>query len=185
MGRKKERRASKPGRNLWLPSLSYTRPRSGIPAEPRIARHRCGTDSNKIQSLGRLAPPHSGNSKSPANDSARPTGQGGLESALMRTLLSLTAVLFVSVLSIAQSQPLLNLMPMPANVQQGTGQLQITESFSAAVTGTHEASLDSGVQRFTKQLSSITGIPFRANASGAPTLEVHADHGREAIQKLG
>jgi hexosaminidase len=103
----------------------------------------------------------------------------------MRTLLSLTAVLFVSVLSIAQSQPQLNLMPMPANVQQGTGQLQITESFSAAVTGTHEASLDSGLQRFTKQLSSITGIPFRAKASGAPTLEVHADHGREAIQKLG
>ena len=103
----------------------------------------------------------------------------------MRTLLSLTAVLFVSGLSIAQSQPQLNLMPMPANVQQGTGQLQITESFSAAVTGTHEASLDSGLQRFTKQLSSITGIPFRAKASGVPTLEVHADHGREAIQKLG
>ena len=103
----------------------------------------------------------------------------------MRTLLSLTAVLFVSVLSIAQSQPQLNLMPTPANVQQGTGQLQITESFSAAVTGTHEASLDSGVQRFMKQLSSITGIPFRANASGTPTLEVQADHGREAIQKLG
>ena len=36
-----------------------------------------------------------------------------------------------------------------------------------------------------KQLSSITGIPFRANASGTPTLEVQADHGREAIQKLG
>src|SRR3954464_8259866 len=103
----------------------------------------------------------------------------------MRTLLSLTAVLFVSVLSIAQSQPLLNLMPMPANVQQGTGQLQITESFSAAVTGTHEASLDSGVQRFTKQISLITGIPFSANASATPTLEVQADHGREAVQKLG
>ena len=103
----------------------------------------------------------------------------------MRTLLLLTTVLFVSVLSIAQSRPQLNLMPMPANVQQGTGQLQITESFSAAVTGMHEASLDSGLQRFTKQLSWITGIPFRANASGTATLEVRADHGREAIQKLG
>ncbi|HEV3513269.1 MAG TPA: beta-N-acetylhexosaminidase [Candidatus Sulfotelmatobacter sp.] len=76
-------------------------------------------------------------------------------------------------------------MPMPSSVQQGSGQLPINESFSATVSGTHDASLDSGMQRFTKNLSRITGIPFRANASGTPTLEVHADHGREAVQKLG
>ncbi|HZQ95400.1 MAG TPA: beta-N-acetylhexosaminidase, partial [Candidatus Sulfotelmatobacter sp.] len=91
----------------------------------------------------------------------------------------------LSVLASAQSQPSLNLMPMPASVQQGSGQLQITPSFSVAVTGARESSLDSGVQRFTKQLSSITGIPFRSNTSGSPVLEVHADHGREAVQKLG
>ena len=74
---------------------------------------------------------------------------------------------------------------MPSSVQQGTGELQITTSFSVAVTGTHDASLESGAQRFSNQLSQITGISFRANTSGAPTLEVHADHGREAVQKLG
>ena len=74
---------------------------------------------------------------------------------------------------------------MPSSVQQGAGQLVITQSFSVAVTGKHEASLDSGVQRFTEQLSRQTGIPFRAKAGAAPTLEVNTDHGREAVQKLG
>lgn len=84
-----------------------------------------------------------------------------------------------------QSQLQLNLMPMPASVQQNPGQLQISDSFWVGVTGTHDASLDGGAQRFMKELSLITGIPFRANASGTPTLEVHADRGREAVQKLG
>jgi hexosaminidase len=88
-------------------------------------------------------------------------------------------------LAIAQSQPELTLMPMPANEQRGSGQLAIIASFSAAATGTHDSSLDSGIQRFMTHLSVITGIPFRASASGKPTLEVHADHGREAVQKLG
>jgi len=76
-------------------------------------------------------------------------------------------------------------MPMPASVQSGSGQLPITQSFSVAVTGTHEVSLDAGVQRFTKQLSQLTGIPFRPAAGATPTLTIHADHGRDAIQKLG
>jgi len=96
--------------------------------------------------------------------------------------------LFLSVLmslASAQSQPQLNLMPMPASVQQGTGQLPITQSFSVAITGTHDSSIDSGAKRFTAQLSEQTGIPFRPKAGATATLEVHADHGREAIQKLG
>lgn len=74
---------------------------------------------------------------------------------------------------------------MPANVQAGSGQLPITQAFSVAVTGVHDASLDEEVQRFQTQLSRQTGIPFRPKAGAAPTLEVHADHGRQAIQKLG
>jgi hexosaminidase len=76
-------------------------------------------------------------------------------------------------------------MPMPASVQQGSGQLPITASFSVAITGVHDPSIDAGVQRFTAQLSAITGIPLRPKAGTVPTLEVHADHGREAVQKLG
>ena len=45
----------------------------------------------------------------------------------------------------AQSQPQLNLMPMPASVQASAGQLSIARSFSVAITGSHDASLDTAV----------------------------------------
>jgi hexosaminidase len=106
----------------------------------------------------------------------------------MKTLLIrllVLPILFSSIFTLAQSQPQLNLMPMPASVQAGNGQLPITQSFSVAVTGSHDASLDSEVQRFQDQLSRQTGIPFRPKAGATPTLQVHADKGREAVQKLG
>ncbi len=74
---------------------------------------------------------------------------------------------------------------MPASVQPGTGQLPIAQSFSVAVSGSHDASLDSEVQRFVRQLSRQAGIPFRPKPGEAPTLQIHADHGRQAVQKLG
>lgn len=74
---------------------------------------------------------------------------------------------------------------MPASVQQGIGQLPINQSFSVAVEGRRDASLDEEVQRFQTQLSRQTGIPFRPKSGAPPTLQIHADHGREAIQKLG
>jgi len=74
---------------------------------------------------------------------------------------------------------------MPASVQQGTGQLSINQSFSVAVTGNHDASLDSEVRRFQSQLARQTGIPFRPKPGAAPTLQIHADHGRQTVQKLG
>src|SRR5579862_7368894 len=104
---------------------------------------------------------------------------------LMRAL---RLTFFLSILSgfaFAQGQPQLNLMPMPASVQQGSGQLAITQSFSVAVTGAHDATLDAAVRRFAKQLSVQTGIPFRPKDGAAPTLTVHADKGLEPIQKLG
>jgi len=74
---------------------------------------------------------------------------------------------------------------MPASVQPGTGQLPINASFSVAVTGYHDASLDSEVRRFQAQLARQSGIPFRPKTGSSPTLTIHADHGRQAIQKLG
>jgi len=85
----------------------------------------------------------------------------------------------------AQSQPQLNLIPMPASVQPGAGQLAITQSFSVAVTGSHDASLDREIQRFQTQLSRQTGIPFRPKPGAAATFEISASHGREAIEKFG
>lgn len=102
----------------------------------------------------------------------------------MRTLTVLAVIGLASILAVAQTQPQLNLMPMPSSVQPGTGQLVIDQSFSVAVTGVHDASLESGVQRFTVQLSHQTGIPFRPKPGAAPTLQVRADHSREAVEKL-
>ena len=104
---------------------------------------------------------------------------------IMRTLLIVTGVSLLASFAVAQGQPQLNLMPMPASVQAGTGQLAINQSFSVANTGFHDASLDEEVQRFVRQLSRQTGIPFRSKAGAEPTLEIHADHGRQAVQTLG
>jgi len=103
----------------------------------------------------------------------------------MRNLLIVLAFFSSTLLSTAQSQPQFNLMPMPASVQTGTGQLPITQSFSAAVAGTRDAALDGTVQRFVTQLSRQTGIPFRPKPGATATLQIHADHGRQAVQKLG
>jgi hexosaminidase len=102
----------------------------------------------------------------------------------MRNLFFVTAVLLAT-FAAAQSQPQFNLMPMPATVQAGMGQLPINQSFTVAVTGSHDASLDSEVRRFEDQLSRQTGIPFRPKAGATPALQIHADHGRQAVQKLG
>src|ERR1035438_6381413 len=105
----------------------------------------------------------------------------------MRTSLILIAglLLFPASFAAAQSQTQLNLMPMPAGVELGSGQLVIHQSFSVANTGAHDGSLDGEVQRFVTQLSRQSGIPFRPKPGSTPTLEIHADHGREAVQKLG
>ncbi len=106
---------------------------------------------------------------------------------LMRPMrrLEIVYLLLLATLAAAQTQPQFNLMPMPASVQPGAGQLPIDRLFSITVTGSHDASFDRGVQRFVAQLSAQTGIQFRPKSGAAPALTIHIDHGREAIQKLG
>ena len=103
----------------------------------------------------------------------------------MRTL-SLASFLFIlSSLAVSQAQPQLNLMPMPASVQQGSGMMPVTQSFSVSVSGAHDPALEAGVQRFVAHLSRQTGIPFRPKAAASATLTVHADKALEAVQKPG
>jgi hexosaminidase len=103
----------------------------------------------------------------------------------MKTGVSLIVVVLFSLFASAQSQPQLNLMPMPASLQQGSGMLAVTQSFSVTVAGAHDPALEAGVQRFVALLSRQTGIPFRPKAGAAATLTVHADKTLEAVQKLG
>jgi len=108
-----------------------------------------------------------------------------IQRILMRRFVWMSFVLILAPFSVSQTQTQLNLMPMPASVQTGSGRLAITQTFSVAATGNHDASLDRGIRDFMVQLSRKTGIPFRPKAGAAATLEVHADHGREAVQQLG
>jgi hexosaminidase len=85
----------------------------------------------------------------------------------------------------AQEQPRLNLMPWPANLQTGSGSLRIDSSFSVLLTGHTEARLDRAVQRFLRQLSRQTAIPFSAKTSNRPTLTVHTDHASKEVPELG
>jgi hexosaminidase len=102
----------------------------------------------------------------------------------MRTLVLMSAILCFAFPVCAQSEPQLNLMPMPASVQSGAGQLPITQSFSVALSGHRDASLEGAVERFQAQLSRQTGIPFWPKPGSAPTLNIHTDHGRASVQKL-
>jgi hypothetical protein len=52
----------------------------------------------------------------------------------------------------AQEQRPLNLMPVPARVPSGAGQLAVDASFSVAATGHDDARLERAVQRFLRQL---------------------------------
>jgi len=103
----------------------------------------------------------------------------------MRTFFVVCTTLIVCAAALAQSQPQLNLMPMPASVQQGSGQLAIAQSFAVSAAGYRDPSLAAGIERFEHQLSVKTGIPFRLKPGVAPVLEVRTDRGLASVLKLG
>lgn len=101
-------------------------------------------------------------------------------------LLSISFLLLLSRVAITQTAPQLNVMPMPANVQLGSGQLPIDQSFSVAVSGHHEALVDKAVQRFVAHLSKETGmLPVTAPEKKSPTLSVEVERGSGSTERLG
>lgn len=105
----------------------------------------------------------------------------------MRTLLIVIGIFLLATAAAAQTQPSLNLMPIPSAVQPGTGQLVIDRTFSVSVTGFHDAALARGVSRFVSELSRQTGMSLNHSAVKVanPTLLIHAEHSREEVQKVG
>ena len=89
----------------------------------------------------------------------------------------------------AQSPSELNVMPLPARVQLGSGSLKVDASFTLAFTGYREARLDRAGQRFLVQLNRETGLVFGQNAAAADaakaTLVVTTDHASKPVQELG
>jgi hexosaminidase len=105
----------------------------------------------------------------------------------MQVLLGIGFAMLLSPRAGAQGQPQFNLMPLPANVQLGSGSLRIDASFSVATTGHTEPRLDRAVQRFQTHLFHQTAIPFatRASTSSKATLVIHTDHASKDVQELG
>jgi hexosaminidase len=96
-------------------------------------------------------------------------------------------ILLLAPIAAGQPPRQLNLMPMPSSLQLGTGQLLINQSFSVAVSGYRDATLERGVQRFIAELSQETGMRLKLTAAegGSSTLLIHAEHGSETVEKLG
>jgi hexosaminidase len=99
--------------------------------------------------------------------------------------MGLIGLLLCAAAASAQEQPRLNLMPLPASFQTGSGDLRIDSSFSVALTGHTEARLDRAVQRFLRQLSRETALPLPAKASPKTTLTIHTDRASKEVQELG
>src|ERR1700756_2125230 len=79
-------------------------------------------------------------------------------------LLLFLFALFTPKFSGAQ-QPQLNLIPVPASVQSGTGSLRVDSSFSAALAGYTEPRLERAAERFLHQLARQTALPLSLKPS--------------------
>jgi len=110
---------------------------------------------------------------------------------IQRARLQILGLLFLGILlspimGIAQ-QPALNLMPLPASVQLGTGSLRVGASFSVVLTGHAEPRLDRAAERFLQQLARQTALPISLKPSKAAkaTLVIQTDHASKEIQEVG
>jgi hexosaminidase len=84
------------------------------------------------------------------------------------------------------STPHLNLMPAPANLQFGEGQLLVAQSFSVGIVGYKEARLERAARRFVQNLSRRTGLPFAVQLvdPAKATFVIHAERASRAVQEL-
>jgi hexosaminidase len=96
-------------------------------------------------------------------------------------------VLFYAPLSRGQQMPELNLMPVPASVQAGSGKLMIDAGFNVALTGHTDARLTAAIERFTQRLAKQTGllIVAKLDNSAKATLVVHTERDSKPVQELG
>ena len=100
------------------------------------------------------------------------------------TLLALLCSIFAG----AQTQAPLNLMPQPASVQLGSGELIVTPNFSVAVTGRTEVRLQHAVDIFVADLQRQTGmLPTKSGVADASkaTLLIHVENSTKEVQELG
>ncbi len=112
----------------------------------------------------------------------------------MRAILAIPtfAVLILSVMFVqpahAQVPTPLNLMPVPATLQMGTGQLVVDASFGIGISSPHDPQLQRAVDRFLNDLRRQTGMsPLNMSVgdTSKATLVVSAEHASKEVQELG
>jgi hexosaminidase len=104
---------------------------------------------------------------------------------MVRTILAVMSCLVF--ISGVEAQPL-NLVPMPAKVRMGSGQLLIGPTFSVSIVGRHEPRLDRVVEIFLGQLGRQIGMPpidMQVADSTNATLLIQAAGGTKDVQELG
>src|SRR5216117_352795 len=105
----------------------------------------------------------------------------------MRTMLVVLAMYSLAMFAEAQNAPL-TLIPMPANIEMGAGQLVVDPSFSVAISGHKEPRLQRAVEIFLSDLRSQTGmlpLDMKVSDSSTGTLLIHADSRSKEVQELG
>ncbi|HTZ96787.1 MAG TPA: family 20 glycosylhydrolase [Terriglobales bacterium] len=108
------------------------------------------------------------------------------EELLHVALLGLFFLLAVS--APAETQPGLNLMPMPAQVQPAAGRLIIDRSFSVGIVGQSDPTLNRAVELFLDHLGRQTALPrlgLRIGENPRATLLLHVGHSSTAFPQLG
>src|SRR6266699_2779667 len=105
----------------------------------------------------------------------------------MRTMLVVLAMYSLAMFAEAQNAPLI-LIPMPANIEMGAGQLVVDPSFSVAISGRKEPRLQRTVEIFLDHLRRQTGmlpLDMKVSDSSTGTLLIHADSRSKEVQELG
>jgi hexosaminidase len=121
---------------------------------------------------------------------------GFLEVCSMGSLFPGKIAVFVPVLTLAigtismraQSLATINLMPMPAKLQAGTGFLRVDETFRLAFAGYREPRLERAGQRFLEQLRRQTALVFASRETVDPakaTLLITTEQESKTVQELG
>jgi hexosaminidase len=83
-------------------------------------------------------------------------------------------------------EPVLDLMPVPANVKLKSGRLAVTTNFSVAVTGSRDRRVEDAVKRFLDELSRLTGLPLPSRTTDVSnaTLVIQARRASKPIPQL-
>ena len=106
---------------------------------------------------------------------------------MLRTL-PLMFILCASLVCSSQTQKPIALMPIPAHLTAGSGQLVVDPSFTIVVSGKGDGRLQRAVDRFADQLRIETGmlpVNIKTVSTEPATLVVHVERASKEIPELG